>query len=163
MLNSVKNNNIKIAKPASKIIINNIQKINHSNIHLSSNSNLNLNCKYSPLNFNKHFNSSLPNNSSIYNLNRNMSSNIPKIFPKETIIDSEEKIELIKNKKVKMARPFHWDEMKYIVEKNSVEVMVRTPADEAVYLNWMKVLKTKYKSINGKYYVIIFMIYMYIY
>ncbi|ORX48092.1 hypothetical protein BCR36DRAFT_584406, partial [Piromyces finnis] len=47
-----------------------------------------------------------------------------------------------------MARPFHWEEMKYIVEKNSVEVMVRSPADEAVYMNWMKVLKKKYSSIN---------------
>jgi hypothetical protein len=77
-----------------------------------------------------------------------MSSSIPKVFPKETIIDSEEKIELIKSKKVKMARPFHWEEMKYILEKDSVDIMVRTPADDAAYLNWMKALKSRYTSIN---------------
>ncbi|ORX79022.1 hypothetical protein BCR32DRAFT_269730 [Anaeromyces robustus] len=77
-----------------------------------------------------------------------MSSSIPKVFPKDVIIDNKEKIELIKNKKVKMARPFHWEEMKYILDNNSVEIMVRNPADEIVYLNWMKVCKTKYGSIN---------------
>jgi len=150
MLSSFNNNNIKVIKPISKVVINNIQKINFNNIHLSNtpinNRSINLNSQNLVIS-NKFSNSS--NLSQINNINRNMSTSIPKVFPKEVIIDSEEKLELIKSKKVKMARPYHWEEMKYILEKNSVEVMVRSPADEKVYMNWMKVLKSKYASING--------------
>jgi len=147
MLSSLQKSSIKVVKPASTIIINNTQKKAIKNIHLSSSNNSNLNCDNHIL----LSRNSIPfqsNTTSIHTLNRNMSSSIPKVLPKEVVIDSEEKIELIRTKKVKMARPFHWEEMKYIVEKNAVEVMVRTPADEAVYMNWMKVLKTKYTSIN---------------
>jgi len=79
-----------------------------------------------------------------------MTSNTPEILSKEIIIDNEEKIDLIRSKKFKMARPFHWDEIKYIVEKDSIEILVRTPADEAFYMNSLKILKSKYTSINGK-------------
>jgi len=77
-----------------------------------------------------------------------MTSNTPEILSKEIIIDNEEKIDLIRSKKFKMARPFHWDEIKYIVEKDSIEILVRTPADEAFYMNSLKILKSKYTSIN---------------
>jgi len=150
MLNSINNKSIQVVKPASKIILNNIQKFNSNNIHLSTlnSSSINsINCKI-PTMLNETSIPSTFNSSSKLLFNRDMSSSIPKILPKNVVIDSEEKIELIKNKKAKMARPFTWEEMKFLVEKNSVEVMVRTPADERVYMNWLKVLKSKYTSIN---------------
>jgi len=148
MLNLINNNSIKIVKPVPQIIFSNIQKINSKNIHLSFFNNSSFNFKL-PSMLNELKVKSIFNSSSSPFFKHDMSYSIPKVFPKDVAIDNEEKIELIKSKKVKMARPFTWEEMIYIIENGFIEVMVRTSADEAVYMNWMKVLKSKYTSING--------------
>lgn len=80
---------------------------------------------------------------------------LPKL-PKDEIVKTREQMENLRQEKVFMARPYHWEELAAIIATNNsdsekdnyVDLIVRKPADETVYANWNRVLKGKYFSIN---------------